>query len=93
MCSVSPWLTQEEAKELVATRSRELLKADPNLCQQTIYPGTIKQVPFGFTEEVAYDCTVTDRLYGIIKNKNLVYITFFKLLIGMPDAKVTERHL
>lgn len=85
-----PWLKQEEAISIMDANVAQMKKDDPNLCAMTIHKETIRKVPFGYTEEVSYDCTVTDPLYGVVKSRNTVLITFYKGLLGMPNKSVVK---
>jgi hypothetical protein len=88
-----PWFTATEAMQIVEMRSAQLQQMHDDLCAQTIFRNTIRRVPFGYIEQVSYDCTVTDRNFGILKDKNTVFITFYKQLIGMPDKRVATKNL
>ena len=79
-----PWLKPPEAQQLVDVRVQELQNQYTDLCAMTIHKDTLSKVPFGYSEKVSYDCTVTDSLYGIQKSTNTVFITFYKGLIGFP---------
>ncbi len=85
-----PWLTAEEAIQLVDARVAKMQRENPNLCAMSVDKKSIRKVPFGYTEKVSYDCTVTDDFYGVSKSTNIVYITFYKGLLGMPGKTVQK---
>lgn len=85
-----PWLSKEEAMNLVTMRIAQMEQESENLCAMFIYEDSVKKVPFGYTEKVSYDCALTDKEYGIEQSKNIVFITFYKGLLGMP-RKTVER--
>jgi len=87
-----PWLTADEAMSLIDARVAEMQAKNPDLCAMFINKKSITKVPFGFTEEVSYDCTITDTVYGVLQSRNTVLITFYKGLIGMPN-KTIEKNL
>jgi hypothetical protein len=62
----------------------------PDLCEMSVHRDTIKKVPFGYTEKVSYDCKATDPEYGILGATDVVFITFYKGIIGMPEKTVTK---
>lgn len=83
-----PWLSKEEAVKVVAERIAQMEQENENLCAMFIYEDSIKKVPFGYTEKISYDCTITDEEYGVEQSKNIVFITFYKGLLGMPNKTV-----
>ena len=85
----SPWLKAEEAMQLVNAKVIKLQEQKPNLCAMFIHENTIRRVPFGYTEQVSYDCTVTDTVYGVEQSRNIVFVTFYKGVIGMPSKTAT----
>ncbi|OGI68448.1 hypothetical protein A2738_01015 [Candidatus Nomurabacteria bacterium RIFCSPHIGHO2_01_FULL_42_15] len=85
-----PWLTAEEASNIIDNRVAEMQEANPDLCAMEINKDSIRKVPFGYTEEVSYDCSVSDPIYGVFQSTEIVFITFYKGLIGMPNRKVLQ---
>jgi len=83
-----PWFKAEEALRVVDIRVAELRRDNPDLCALIVNKKSITKVPFGYTEEVSYDCTINDELYGVLKSHNTVFITFYKSLIGMPQKNI-----
>src|SRR5690242_3070158 len=81
-----PWLTEAQAIGLVDARVAKMRQENPNLCAMTIHRDSIQRVPFGYTEKVSYDCTANDPVYGVTKSTDIVVITFYKGLIGMPNV-------
>ncbi len=85
-----PWFKADEAMQIVDTRIAELQVQHADLCAMNVFKDTIKKVPFGYTEEVSYDCRVTDSIYGVPESHNIVFITFFKGLVGMPEKTISN---
>ena len=85
-----PWLKAEEALSIVDAKVTQLRRENPDLCAMFVNKSSIKKVPFGYTEEVSYDCTITDDLYGVLKSHNTVFITFYKGLFGMPKKTIAN---
>ena len=83
-----PWLKKDEALSIVDARVLQMQEKNKNLCAMSINRDSILKVPFGYTEEVSYDCTTTDAVYGVEKSTDTVFITFYKGLLGMPNKKV-----
>lgn len=83
-----PWLTAKDALNIVDAKVLQMQQDIPDLCEMSLNKKSIMKVPFGYTEEVSYDCTATDDTYGILKSRNAVFITFYKGLLGMPHKKV-----
>lgn len=81
----APWLSAEEALNIVDSRVVQMQEQNKNLCALFINRDSIRKVPFGYTEEVSYDCTVTDTVYGVRQATDTVFITFYKGLLGMPN--------
>lgn len=85
-----PWLTKEEALGLVDTKVAQLQEENTDLCAMFINRDSIQKVPFGYTEKVSYDCTITDTIYGVSQSTDIVFIAFYKGLIGMPNKTITK---
>lgn len=85
-----PWLSTDEAMQLVDAKVMEMKNNNPDLCAMFVHRETLIRVPFGYSEKVSYDCTATDSVYGIEQSFNVAYITFYKSIIGIP-VKVVER--
>ncbi|MFA5778388.1 MAG: hypothetical protein WC870_02805 [Candidatus Paceibacterota bacterium] len=81
----APWLKVEEALNIVDSRVAQMQEQNENLCAMFIDRDSIRKVPFGYTEKVSYDCTITDTVYGVRQATNTVFITFYKEIIGMPN--------
>jgi len=75
---------------IVDARVAEMREKNADLCAMFINKDSITKVPFGFTEEVSYDCTITDTVYGVLQSRNTVFITFYKGLIGMPNKTIKK---
>jgi hypothetical protein len=80
-----PWLTVSQALNIVDTEVAQVQKQNPDLCSQTVNRNSIKKVPFGYTEEVSYNCAINDPAYGVAQSTNIVFITFYKGLWGIPN--------
>jgi hypothetical protein len=85
-----PWLTADQAINMVDTEIAQLQKQYPDLCSQTINRSSIKKVPFGYTEEVSYNCAINDPVYGVTQATNIVFITFYNGLWGIPKETVQK---
>ena len=85
-----PWITKEEAMDIVDMKVAEVKRENPNLCAISADRSSIRKVPFGYTEEIYYDCTVTDSTFGVLKSNNLVFVTFYKGLMGMKIRTINE---
>jgi len=85
-----PWLTKDEALGLVDAKVAALQQSNPNLCAMFINRDSIRKVPFGYTEKVSYDCTIADTEYGVSQSTNIVFITFYKELLGVPNKTVAR---
>lgn len=83
-----PWLKADEAMNIVEARIVKMQNEHSDLCTMSVYRDTIRKVPFGYTEKVSYDCTAKDSEYGVLKATDVVFITFYKGLIGMPEKTV-----
>ncbi|OGI94495.1 hypothetical protein A3A03_00275 [Candidatus Nomurabacteria bacterium RIFCSPLOWO2_01_FULL_40_18] len=83
-----PWLKAEDAMQIVDARVAEMQAENEDLCAMTVDKNSITKVPFGYTEEVSYDCSITDPEYGVLKSRGRVFITFYKGLLGMPSKTV-----
>lgn len=79
-----PWLKAEEAVSIVDAKVAQMQAQNPDLCTMFIHRDSIQKVPFGYTEKVSYDCTLNDDVYGVLKATNVVFITFYKGIFGMP---------
>jgi len=86
-----PWLKPEEVIQIIDTRVAEMQAANEDFCAMWVDKGSITKVPFGYTEKVSYDCTVTDPQYGVLKSTNTVFVSFYKGIIGMPNKKVGKQ--
>ena len=84
-----PWLSANEAMQLIDTQVAKMQEETPNLCPILTHRESIQKVPFGYTEKVSYDCTVVDSVYGIQKSFYVVFVSFYKGLIGIPDKAIT----
>src|SRR3989344_8239503 len=80
-----PWLSREAALSLEDAKVAQMRAENPNLCTMFINPDSIRKVPFGYTERVSYDCTLNDEIYGVLQSQNIVFITFYNGLLGMPQ--------
>ena len=89
---ICPWLKAPEAVQIVEREVLKLQEQEPDLCAVTIHPETIQRVPFGFTEQVSFDCTANDPIYGVVKSTNIVFITFYKGLWGL-NPKILKKNL
>ena len=85
-----PWLTAPQAAELVSTGVAQAQEQNPDLCSQTVIENSIRKVPFGYTEEVSYNCATNDPLYGIAQSTDIVFVTFYKGLWGIPNETVQK---
>lgn len=83
-------MTPEQAVGIVDAKVAEMQAENPNLCAMSVDQDSVNKVPFGYTEKVSYDCTLTDPLYGIPKSTDTVFITFYNKVIGMP-GKVVQK--
>ncbi len=82
ICAWCPWFEADEAKQLIVSKVRESESTLQKGCTLTIDPSTFQKVPFGYSEVVAYDCTInTDFL---TEGKNTVYVLFFKEVLNVP---------
>ena len=63
----APWLSREEALNIVDSKVAQLQEQNKNLCALFINRDSIRKIPFGYTEEVSYDCTITDTGVGVGK--------------------------
>ena len=88
-----PWLKAEEALDIVDARILQMQEENPDLCVMSVNKSSIAKVPFGYTEEVSYDCTINDSVYGVSKSRDTVFITFYKGLLGMPNKNIKRNIL
>lgn len=88
IAAVCPWLKKEEAQMILNAKVVQMVANNPDLCELTIYPETLHKVAFGFAEDVSFDCTVTDDVYGVKQSRDTVLVTFYKGILGMPTPVV-----
>jgi len=87
-----PWLTKEEALSIVDARIAQLQKSNPNLCEMIPDIESITKVPFGYNENVLYDCSgEDDPVYGGSKTNNEIFVTFYKKIWGRPHGVVLTK--
>lgn len=86
-----PWLKADEAMKIIDTRVTQMKEKSPDLCAMSINRDSIQKVPFGYTEKVSYDCAITDVEYGVLQSSNVVFITFYKGIFGMPNKTVAKQ--
>ncbi len=86
--AVCPWFTKDQAAAIVLTKAQQLVAENPRLCATYLNEDSITRVPFGYREDVSYDCSVTDPDLGIPKEKTRVYILFYGGVVGMPSKSV-----
>jgi hypothetical protein len=85
-----PWLTSNDALSAVNTQMIQLQQSNPNLCPMTADVNSITKVPFGYTEQVSYNCAAKDPVMGISKSVEIVFITFYKGVFNMPNQTVAN---
>lgn len=85
-----PWLRADEVANIVDAKIAQMQEQNPNLCATFTHRDSIQKVPFGYTEKISYDCTLNDAVYGVLKSTNVVFITFYKGLIGMPGKTIQK---
>lgn len=86
-----PWLKAEEAINIIDARVAKMREKSPDLCAMFINRDSIRKVPFGYTEKVSYNCAVTDVEYGVLQSTNVVFVTFYKGILGMPNKTVAKQ--
>lgn len=87
-----PWLKMDEAKSIVDEKVAQMQEKEPNLCAMFIHRDSIQKVPFGYTEKISYDCTLNDAVYGVLKSTDVVFVTFYKGIFGVP-SKTFKKNL
>lgn len=90
LCAWSPWLTAQEAHEIINQKILLLEKSYPDLCPIKIKNNTITKVLFGYKEKINYDCSEIDDIFGVEKAENIVFVTFYKDTIGFPKKFVRK---
>ena len=80
-----PWLKADEALSIIDAKVAQMQEQNSNLCAMFVNKDSIQKIPFGYTEKVSYDCTINDAVYGVLKSTDVVIITFYKGLLGMPS--------
>jgi hypothetical protein len=85
-----PWLSKEQAMKIVDDKVVKMQEDNPDLCPMLVNEETISKTLFGYTEKVSYDCNAVDAVYGVEGGSDVVFITFYSGLIGMPQ-KVVKR--
>jgi hypothetical protein len=90
LCAWSPWLTAEEAHEIINQKIILLEKSYPDLCPIKIRDNTIHKVLFGYREKIYYDCSEINDIFGVEKAENVVFVTFYKETIGLPKKFVRQ---
>ena len=83
-----PWLSVEEAQIIVDREVANAQEKNPNLCALFIRKDSIRKIPFGYTEQVSYDCSVNDPVYGVRESSNVVFLTFYKGIFGIPNKTI-----
>jgi hypothetical protein len=77
-----PWFKAGEARQLIANKVRESQSTLQTGCILKIDTLSLQQIPFGYIETVAYNCTFnTDFL---TEGKNTVFVPFFKQVTNVP---------
>jgi hypothetical protein len=85
ICAWCPWLSSTTAAALVAANVKAE-QVNYNTCALTIDPTTLHKVLFGYTEGVAYACTVDDQV--LTQGDDTVFVTFFNLVMGVPKPLI-----
>ena len=50
----------------------------------------IKKILFGYKEVLYYDCSEIDDEYGVEKATNIIFVTFYGEIIGMPSKFIKK---
>jgi len=90
ICAWCPWLKADEAQTILNAKIIQVKKENPNLCAIFINKNSLHKTFFGYTEEVSYDCTISDPIYGVTKSHDFVLITFYKNVLKMPVHTVKK---
>jgi len=85
-----PWLTRNEAANLVGKEVTRIKTQYQNLCKTWIEQNSLTKVPFGYTQKVWYDCTENDPDYGITRSTNIVFVSFAENVWNVPKKIVTR---
>jgi len=78
-----PWVSATDASQIVDDAVAKMEAVYPNLCVVTINKDSLQKVPFGYTEEVSYDCTKKDSDFGVLKDSDIVFVTPYKGTFGL----------
>jgi hypothetical protein len=79
-----PWLKADDVLSMVDAKVAQLQEQNTNLCAISADKSSIQKVPFGYTENVLYDCTVNDPEDGTLKSTDIAFVTFYKGIFGPP---------
>ena len=83
-----PWYKQEEATKALNQKVAEIQSTTANLCPLYVKSETIHKTFFGYSEKIAYDCTMIDKTFGIVKGEDDVLATFLGIVIGVPSKSM-----
>jgi hypothetical protein len=81
-----PWFEVGEAKQLIYNSVRESQSTLQNGCVLTIDTKSLEKIPFGYRQNVAYDCTFNTDF--ITEGKNVVFVSFFKTVLNVPHPVI-----
>lgn len=90
LCAWCPWFEASEAQAIIDSEVSNLIRNEPNLCPLDVRKNTLQKAPFGYREEIGYNCSKLDSTLGIDKSKNTVFVTFYKQVIGMPQKTLKK---
>jgi len=83
LCAWCPWLEPDQAQKLIDQKITQLESTNQNICPIQTSPETLRKTFFGYSEKTSYDCTTTNNDFGVEKDQNVAFVTFYNGVIGV----------